>query len=74
MWHNFGANKYLDKLGMASKYNTKVFCMQTLIGGNYGLLDTKTFLPILITQARLTFVKKIVGGRCDVFQNVAHMC
>ncbi|XP_044394645.1 uncharacterized protein [Triticum aestivum] len=50
LWHNFGANKYLDQLGMASKYNTKVFCMQTLIGGNYGLLDTKTFLPILITQ------------------------
>ncbi|XP_044394647.1 uncharacterized protein [Triticum aestivum] len=42
--------EYLDQLGMASKYNTKVFCMQTLIGGNYGLLDTKTFLPILITQ------------------------
>lgn len=30
---------------MASKYNTKVFCRQTLIGGNYGLLDTQTFLP-----------------------------
>ncbi|CAN6285216.1 unnamed protein product [Urochloa humidicola] len=36
---------YLDQLGMASKYNTKVFCRQTLIGGNYGLLDTQTFLP-----------------------------
>uniref|UniRef100_A0A8R7VGU3 Uncharacterized protein n=1 Tax=Triticum urartu TaxID=4572 RepID=A0A8R7VGU3_TRIUA len=41
--------RYLDQHGMASKYNTKVFCTQTLIGGNYGLLDTKTFLPILIT-------------------------
>ncbi|XP_010923582.1 heparanase-like protein 2 isoform X1 [Elaeis guineensis] len=36
---------YLDELGMASKYNTKVYCRQTLIGGNYGLLDTKTFIP-----------------------------
>jgi hypothetical protein len=26
---------------MASKYNAKVFCRQTLIDGNYGLLDTK---------------------------------
>ncbi|THU65236.1 hypothetical protein C4D60_Mb05t01530 [Musa balbisiana] len=36
---------YLDQLGMASKYNTKVYCRQTLIGGNYGLLDTNTFIP-----------------------------
>ncbi|RRT51986.1 hypothetical protein B296_00032566 [Ensete ventricosum] len=36
---------YLDQLGMASKYNTKVYCRQTLIGGNYGLLDTNTFTP-----------------------------
>ncbi|KAJ4841439.1 hypothetical protein Tsubulata_009083 [Turnera subulata] len=26
---------YLDQLGMASKYNTKVYCRQTLIGGYY---------------------------------------
>jgi len=37
--------RYLDQLGMASQYNTKVFCRQTLIGGHYGLLDTETFLP-----------------------------
>uniref|UniRef100_A0A1D1Z3K1 Heparanase-like protein 1 n=1 Tax=Anthurium amnicola TaxID=1678845 RepID=A0A1D1Z3K1_9ARAE len=36
---------YLDQLGLAAKYNTKVYCRQALIGGNYGLLDTKTFLP-----------------------------
>lgn len=36
---------YLDQLGMASKYNTKVYCRQTLIGGNYGLLNTTTFVP-----------------------------
>lgn len=37
--------RYLDQLGMASKYNTKVYCRQTLIGGYYGLLDTETFIP-----------------------------
>ncbi|KAL2322089.1 hypothetical protein Fmac_026468 [Flemingia macrophylla] len=36
---------YLDQLGIASRYNTKVYCRQTLIGGNYGLLDTTTFIP-----------------------------
>ncbi|PON68897.1 Glycoside hydrolase [Parasponia andersonii] len=36
---------YLDQLGMAAKYNSKVYCRQSLIGGNYGLLDRKTFVP-----------------------------
>lgn len=36
---------YLDQLGMASMFNTKAYCRQTLVGGNYGLLDTKTFIP-----------------------------
>ncbi|XP_059442253.1 heparanase-like protein 1 [Corylus avellana] len=36
---------YLDQLGMASKYNTKVYCRQSLIGGSYGLLNTTTFVP-----------------------------
>ncbi|KAJ1421842.1 Glycoside hydrolase, family 79 [Sesbania bispinosa] len=36
---------YLDQLGIASRYNTKVYCRQTLIGGNYGLLNTITFTP-----------------------------
>ncbi|KAJ3674287.1 hypothetical protein LUZ60_004903 [Juncus effusus] len=36
---------YLDQLGLSSRYNTKAYCRQTLIGGNYGLLDTKTFVP-----------------------------
>ncbi|KAI3860480.1 hypothetical protein MKX03_013483 [Papaver bracteatum] len=36
---------YLDQLGMSSKYETKVYCRQTLIGGNYGLLNTTTFVP-----------------------------
>ncbi|CAK9148006.1 unnamed protein product [Ilex paraguariensis] len=36
---------YLDQLGMAAKYNTKVYCRQTLIGGNYALLNKTTFVP-----------------------------
>nr|GEX82261.1 heparanase-like protein 3 [Tanacetum cinerariifolium] len=36
---------YLDQLGMASSYDTKTYCRQTLIGGNYGLLNTDTFAP-----------------------------
>ncbi|XP_038687776.1 heparanase-like protein 1 isoform X2 [Tripterygium wilfordii] len=36
---------YLDQLGMASRYNTKVYCRQTLIGGNYGLLSKTTSAP-----------------------------
>ncbi|CAL9049701.1 unnamed protein product [Musa banksii] len=36
---------YLDQLGMASTYNHKVYCRQSLIGGNYCLLDTTTFVP-----------------------------
>ncbi|KAJ8437105.1 hypothetical protein Cgig2_016848 [Carnegiea gigantea] len=36
---------YLDQLGMASAHDTKTYCRQTLIGGNYGLLNTTTFVP-----------------------------
>ncbi|GER49746.1 glucuronidase 3 [Striga asiatica] len=36
---------YLDQLGLASIYDTKTYCRQSLIGGNYGLLDTATFVP-----------------------------
>ncbi|CAI0415199.1 unnamed protein product [Linum tenue] len=36
---------YLDQLGMAASYNTKTYCRQSLIGGNYGLLNTTTFVP-----------------------------
>ncbi|KAL3566953.1 hypothetical protein D5086_032368 [Populus alba] len=30
---------------MASSYDTKTYCRQSLIGGNYGLLNTTTFVP-----------------------------
>ncbi|KAG0470300.1 hypothetical protein HPP92_016463 [Vanilla planifolia] len=36
---------YLDQLALSAKYNTKSFCRQSLVGGNYGLLDTTTFRP-----------------------------
>ncbi|XP_076953978.1 heparanase-like protein 3 [Bidens hawaiensis] len=36
---------YLDQLGASAVYNTKTYCRQTLIGGNYGLLNTTTFEP-----------------------------
>ncbi|XP_050257940.1 heparanase-like protein 3 [Quercus robur] len=36
---------YLDQLGMASSFDTKTYCRQTLVGGNYGLLNTSTFAP-----------------------------
>ncbi|XP_059432392.1 heparanase-like protein 3 [Corylus avellana] len=36
---------YLDQLGMASAFDTKTYCRQTFIGGNYGLLNTTTFEP-----------------------------
>ncbi|KAK4479814.1 hypothetical protein RD792_015352 [Penstemon davidsonii] len=36
---------YLDQLGMTSTFDHKVFCRQALIGGNYALLNTTTFIP-----------------------------
>ncbi|KAG0631490.1 hypothetical protein M758_1G257600 [Ceratodon purpureus] len=36
---------YLDQLAMAASFNNKAYCRQTLIGGNYGLLNTTTFHP-----------------------------
>ncbi|ONK68592.1 uncharacterized protein A4U43_C05F13740 [Asparagus officinalis] len=40
-----GSFWYLDQLGMASKFNHRAYCRQALIGGNYALLDTQTFIP-----------------------------
>ncbi|KAG6527660.1 hypothetical protein ZIOFF_009786 [Zingiber officinale] len=36
---------YLDQLGMSATYDTKTYCRQSLVGGNYGLLNTTTFHP-----------------------------
>jgi heparanase 1 len=37
--------RYLDQLGMAAKYNTKVYCRQSLVGANYALLNITTMEP-----------------------------
>ena len=37
--------RYLDQLGMAAKYSTKVYCRQTLVGANYALLNRTTMEP-----------------------------
>ncbi|KAE9587623.1 putative glycosidase [Lupinus albus] len=36
---------YLDQLGMSATFDTKTYCRQSLIGGNYGLLNTTNFTP-----------------------------
>lgn len=36
---------YLNQLALSAKFDTKVYCRQVLIGGNYGLIDKRTFLP-----------------------------
>ncbi|KAE9608257.1 putative glycosidase [Lupinus albus] len=36
---------YLDQLGMSAAYDTKTYCRQSLIGGNYCLLNTTNFMP-----------------------------
>lgn len=36
---------YLDQMGMSATYDTKTYCRQSLIGGNYGLLNTTTYKP-----------------------------
>lgn len=36
---------FLDQLGMAARFDTKSYCRQSLVGGNYGLLNTTTFQP-----------------------------
>ncbi|XP_048134211.1 heparanase-like protein 3 isoform X2 [Rhodamnia argentea] len=36
---------YLDQMGIASTFDTKTYCRQSLIGGNYGLLDATSNNP-----------------------------
>ena len=36
---------YLDSLGQLARAGHHTFCRQTLVGGNYGLLNTTTLLP-----------------------------
>ncbi|KAJ8637428.1 hypothetical protein MRB53_011695 [Persea americana] len=36
---------YMDMLGMTSTFGHQVFCRQSLVGANYGLLNTTTMVP-----------------------------
>ncbi|KAG6409473.1 hypothetical protein SASPL_127513 [Salvia splendens] len=36
---------YLDQLGMSAAYDSKTYCRQSFVGGNYGLIDTNTYVP-----------------------------
>ncbi|KAK7265839.1 hypothetical protein RJT34_33463 [Clitoria ternatea] len=62
---------YLDQLGIASRHNTKVYCRQTLIGGNYGLLNTTTFTPNPDYYSALLWHqlmgKSVLAASSDVF-------
>ncbi|CAL0330605.1 unnamed protein product [Lupinus luteus] len=62
---------YLDQLGIASRFNTKVYCRQTLIGGNYGLLNTATFTPNPDYYSALLWHqlmgKSVLAASSDVF-------
>nr|GMC75709.1 heparanase-like protein 2 isoform X1 [Ipomoea batatas] len=60
---------YVDQLGMAAKYKTKVYCRQTLIGGNYGLLDTNTFIPNPDYYSALLWHRLMGRGVLDVNSN-----
>ncbi|KAL2479173.1 Heparanase-like protein 1 [Forsythia ovata] len=60
---------YLDQLGMAAKYDTKVYCRQTLIGGNYGLLNASTFVPNPDYYSALLWHRLMGKGVLDVNSN-----
>ncbi|ESW27078.1 hypothetical protein PHAVU_003G171800 [Phaseolus vulgaris] len=53
---------YLDQLGMSAVYDTTTYCRQTLIGGNYGLLNTSTFMPNPDYYSALLW-HRLMGGR-----------
>ncbi|TYI08690.1 hypothetical protein ES332_A09G017800v1 [Gossypium tomentosum] len=60
--HGGAKDLYLDQFGMASTYNRKVFCRQTLIGGNYALLNTTTSIPIQITTGPALLWHRLMGS------------
>ncbi|KAG0504341.1 hypothetical protein KC19_N040900 [Ceratodon purpureus] len=53
---------YLDQLGMAASFDNKAYCRQSLIGGNYGLLNTTTFQPNPDMYSALLW-KRLMGSR-----------
>ncbi|KAE8648411.1 heparanase-like protein 1 [Cucumis sativus] len=62
---------YLDQLGMAASYNTKVYCRQTLVGGYYGVLRTKTFIPTPDYYGALLFHRLMGSSVLKVDNNVS---
>jgi hypothetical protein len=63
--------RYLDQLGQSAKYDTKVYCRQTLIGGNYGLLDTDTFMPNPDYYRQVTIMNMLsVMLCCSIFDGL----
>ncbi|KAG9153276.1 hypothetical protein Leryth_024092 [Lithospermum erythrorhizon] len=64
---------YLDQLGMAAKYNTKVYCRQTLVGGNYGLLDSASLAPNPDYYSALMFNQLMGKGVLDVSSDAPYL-
>ncbi|XP_050944084.1 heparanase-like protein 1 [Cucumis melo] len=62
---------YLDQLGMASLYNTKVYCRQTLVGGFYSVLKAKTFVPTPDYYGALLFHRLMGPGVLKVYNEVS---
>lgn len=56
---------------MAAKYNTRVYCRQTLIGGFYGLLNKTTFVPIPDYYSALLWHRLMGDGVLSVDSNTS---
>ncbi|KAL5987663.1 hypothetical protein ACLOJK_035413 [Asimina triloba] len=61
--------RYLDSLGATSTFNHKTFCRQTLIGGNYGLLNTTTMEPNPDYYSALLFHRLMGKGVLSTHHN-----
>ncbi|CAN6454868.1 unnamed protein product [Victoria cruziana] len=59
---------YLDQLGMSSRYDTKVYCRQKLVGSNYSLLNVETMVPYPDYYSALLW-HQLMGSRV-LFTNV----
>ncbi|KAF3783771.1 Heparanase [Nymphaea thermarum] len=59
---------YLDQLGMSSRYDTKVYCRQKLIGSNYSLLNVEKMVPYPDYYSALLWHQLM--GRRVLFTNV----
>lgn len=74
-----GSPLWIDKLGLAAKSNIKIVVRQSLIGGNYSLLD-KNFEPLPDFWISLLY-KKLVGKKvldieceCSIRQRLYAHC